>query len=80
MILTPIFEVPNVASIKVTITLPPVLFDELSHACREAGITTRQFIAESTEVVLASRRLEKLPPTTLHASYTSPRLPEFKEG
>jgi hypothetical protein len=40
----------------------------------------REFAAESVEVVLASRRLENLPPTTKHASYTHPRMYEHKEG
>ena len=56
----------------VEVQLPDVLFDELKTACKECGMTVTKFATESVEVVLAGRRLEKLPPPPVNSA---PRVP-----
>jgi hypothetical protein len=74
------FEVPSVPRLIVTLDLPIELLHELRIASQQANIPPHKFAAECVESAIAQRRMNKLPPTTKHATYTSPRMAEFKEG
>jgi hypothetical protein len=44
-----------------SLTLPDELFRELIDGCRERSCSPKQFAAESLEILLASRRLPRVP-------------------